>query len=250
VIAAGSLAAGTVTGGAGKSGGTSGTAYGSGIFIQGTDDLTLAPGAGQTLTIGGVIADMAGSGGTATALGALVIDGAGTVDLTVKNTFAGGITLGGGALVLGGTGAAGAGTITFAYDPSLEFTVANTPTNVVADFFPGATIDVLGFSATSSAYVSNVLTLTGSGGPVKLDIPGKALSNFVVTDAIINGTSVAVVTSSPTVVVTASTDVELNADILQADTLSQGTSVDYTINLTGNVTLTSDLAGESHLEFA
>ncbi len=101
-IEGGSLSGGSVTGGAGTGvtgfgslKGGNGSAYGSGIFIQGNQSITFAPPADQTLTIDDVIADQSGSGGTDAnaGAGALTVDGAGTVVLDATNTFTGGITL-------------------------------------------------------------------------------------------------------------------------------------------------------------
>ena len=108
VIQAGSLAAGTVTGGTGgtvtpPSGGSnysaaqmgnSGTFFGNGIFLNGNQSISFSPAAGQNLNISGVIADQTGSGGTGVNAGAgtIVVAGAGDVALSATNTFTGGST--------------------------------------------------------------------------------------------------------------------------------------------------------------
>ena len=91
-IGTGSLAAGSVTGGSGGmdsdgSAGNAGAGLGSGLFIQGDQTVTLAPGVGGSLTIGGVVADETGSQAQLAALqgsengaGALAIS-SGTVTL-------------------------------------------------------------------------------------------------------------------------------------------------------------------------
>ena len=115
-IEGGSLSGGSVTGGAGAgNAGGNGSAYGSGIFIQGDQSITFAPPADQTMTINDVIADQSGSGGTGTTAGAgaLIVNGPGTVVLDATNTFTGGITLEQGTLELAAAGAAGSGPITF-----------------------------------------------------------------------------------------------------------------------------------------
>src|SRR6056297_1694951 len=99
---------GSVTSGAGNSGGQNGSAAGSGLFLQ-NSGVTLASGAGETLSIADSIADDTGNGGNA---GSLTIDGAGTVELTGANTFSGGVTVAGGTFRLGSDTAAGTGTIT------------------------------------------------------------------------------------------------------------------------------------------
>ena len=199
IIQGGTLGAGTVTGGAGAVG-NNGEALGTGLFIQGTESITLAPATGQTLTVAGVVADQAGSGGTGTndTTGTLVLDGAGTVVLAAGNTstagsgggFAGTIVLANGTLDLTAPGAAGSGPINFDPDPTLMFTVANAPSaNPINDFFVGSTLDIVGFTAKHSFYSSPYLTLSnGSGGTVTLDIPGLNLSKLQLNGSIITTT--------------------------------------------------------------
>jgi autotransporter-associated beta strand protein len=86
--------------------------------------VSLAPAAGQTLTIGDVIADQTGSthqtsgtsadGTPLSGAGSLLIDGAGTVVLNAANTYTGGTILNGGTLEIDANGTAGAGAISFA----------------------------------------------------------------------------------------------------------------------------------------
>ena len=117
-IGAGTLAAGTVRGGVAGTGrsrnpGSAGSAYGNGLFMQGNQTVTVAPAAGQTLTISGVIADqngsVVGSGGQA----GLVVSGGGLVDLTAANTWTGGTILRGGTLELAKSTSEGSGPIVF-----------------------------------------------------------------------------------------------------------------------------------------
>jgi autotransporter-associated beta strand protein len=121
-------------------------AYGAGMFLQGDQTQTLAPGFGETLTIDGAIADETGShdpsGDTGSA--GLLLDGLGTVVLDAASTFTGGIALNAGTLVLGAHGAAGTGDIAFGTGdpPLLAFTIANAPTNTITGFSAGDTIDV------------------------------------------------------------------------------------------------------------
>ena len=185
IIQAGSLGVGTVEGGlsspyvSNKLGGT-GDAFGSGIFIQGDETVTLAASSDQpTLEVAGVIADEPGSiaGYTQDGAGALVIGG-GTVQLDADNTYTGGTTIGTAAtLVLDNPQAAGSGAIVF--DPgSLEFTAANAPANAITDFYAGDTIRIDGFTVAASSYSGGVLMLSGQGGPVDLTIPGLVLSDL------------------------------------------------------------------------
>jgi hypothetical protein len=153
-IEAGTLDAGKVTGGAGgksgKSVGGKGSADGTGIFLQGNETQTFAPGLGQLLSISGVIADQADNSG----LGAGTIDigGRGTVDLAATNAFSGGIVLNSGTLVLDAAGAAGTGEITFGtgHAPLLDFTIAHAPTNTITGFTFGETIDVTNLRTTAT----------------------------------------------------------------------------------------------------
>ncbi|WP_338830264.1 Ig-like domain-containing protein [Bradyrhizobium sp. 27S5] len=86
-----------VAGGTNGIGQASGSAYGSGIFIQGNNNLSFAPGSGETLTIANDIADQSGSGGTAAnaGTGGLAISGGGTVILGGNNTYTGYTTVSG-----------------------------------------------------------------------------------------------------------------------------------------------------------
>ena len=169
-IDSGSLGLGTVTGGTAGTGATDGHGYGSGLFIDGTQSVTFAPVADQTVTISGVIADMTGSSDPSglTGAGSLIMNGPGKLVLAADNTpgassdpehagFSGGITIENGTVDLAAAGAAGSGAITFQQamvDPSLEFTVANAPTNEIDGFrhrrqhpdrrFPGDIAELFG----------------------------------------------------------------------------------------------------------
>ena len=94
-IEGGGLSGGSVTPGSGDNGGANGQAFGSGIFLQGTETITFAPAKGATEQVFDVIADQTGSGGTGANAGAghLTLDGAGTLDLIAANTFTGGTTI-------------------------------------------------------------------------------------------------------------------------------------------------------------
>ncbi len=204
-IEGGSLTGGSATGGSGAGTAGGGAGYGSGIFIQGDQSITFAPAAGQTETVSDVIADMSGTNDPSgeTGAGSLIMDGAGTLVLAADNRpgssseadlagFTGGITLKSGTLVLAATGAAGSGAITFsppsAGDPTLEFTPATAPSNLIENFGAGDDIQIDGFVETSGTYWHDILTLHGTdaGGhstTVTLDMPGLAASNFAVAVA-------------------------------------------------------------------
>ncbi len=177
---------------------------GNGIFLQGNENVTFAPGAGLTDTVSGVIADEFGSGGGgvgATVKGSLTLDGPGTLVLAADNDvvtngvqttgFAGGITIENGTLDLTAAGAAGSGAITFsnasAIDPMLEFTVATAPTNAIDGFGAGDVLQIDDFLATSPAtYANGALTLHGTdhtgkvSETVTLNVPGLTLGHFQV----------------------------------------------------------------------
>jgi autotransporter-associated beta strand protein len=170
-ILGGSLGAGTVKGGTGPNPGSS---FGSGMFLQGNEEVTFAPAAGKTLTIAGVIADEAGSEASYSAVqGSVVIDGSGTVILEASNSFTGGVYIADGTLVLEAPSAAGGGDIVFTNnlvtDPKVSFTVADTPTEALVNFGAGDVLDVTDLSEASVAqkFVTDssgggTLTLTGT----------------------------------------------------------------------------------------
>jgi len=101
----------------GKAGGA-GSAFGAGMFLQGSGTLTFTPGAGQTQFISDSIADQTGSGGTGNNAGSwgLVLNGAGTLLLLgVHPTamhYSGGTAIASGTLELGFGGSV-AGNVTF-----------------------------------------------------------------------------------------------------------------------------------------
>ena len=166
----GLLSSGTVTGGTGAQ---DGGAYGSGIFIQGNETITLGAPVGTTLDVSGVIADQTGSGGkgVTAGTGAVVINGSGTVKLDAENTFVGGIVVESGTLDLAQAGAAGGGPIRF--DPGvLEFSPSTAPSNPIENFVAGDSIEITTFAFTHESYTGGVLTLDGAGGPVTLNVPG------------------------------------------------------------------------------
>jgi hypothetical protein len=156
-IESGSLGAGTVAGG---SGANAGSALGSDLFLQGDQWITLSPGIGTVVTISGAIDDEAGAQGT----GGLVLNGAGRVLLAgdaggAVSDYTGGTTIESGGLILGSAGAAGSGNIVFGGGdpPSLTFSTADAPTNTIAGFTFGDTIDItdLGISSGETLYLGN-----------------------------------------------------------------------------------------------
>jgi large repetitive protein len=160
-----------VIGGA-SAGAEAGSAYGSGIFVEGDKSLTFKPSTGVTQTIRDVIADQKGSEYVDPAqpgAGSLVLDGPGVLLLAAANTFTGGVRIEQGVLELGGAGSAGSGAITFTdgvehlkldFTPTNGFAFANTLTGVGA----GDTIDLEGLAwsagatATSAGATLNVVS--------------------------------------------------------------------------------------------
>ncbi len=144
ITAGGDLSGGGVQGGRGANyvagygeGGAPGSAFGSGIFVQGFDTLNFTPGSGQTLTIADAIADQSGSGGTGSNAGVagVVVNGPGTVVLGGDNTFSGGTTVKGAGAILSisaddNLGAASSG-LTLANGTELDFSGSFTLTHAI-----------------------------------------------------------------------------------------------------------------------
>ena len=114
-----------------------------------------------------------------------MVAGDGTVVLGGNNSFTGGLKITGGTLELASAHAAGSGAIVFdaPADPTLEFSLANVPTNEIDGFTTDDFIKIDGFTEQSGTYFQNHLVLTGtdaSGAPatVTLDMPGVLPSNF------------------------------------------------------------------------
>jgi hypothetical protein len=187
-IDGGTLADGSVAGGSGANPGNPGSYnYGTGIFLQGDETITLSATASQPLTISGVIADQTSAGGTGDNAGAghLDIAGTGTVTLDAHNTFVGGISIQSGTLVLAEATAAGGGAIKFAGSgdgPTLEFSANDAPSNPIENFGPGDSIVITGFQEAFAGYAGGHLLLNGSD-TVDLNLPGfTSISQFLIVD--------------------------------------------------------------------
>lgn len=164
---------GNVTGGTGFE---AGSAFGSGLFLQGSGSITFAPGAEDTQTIADDIADQTGSGGSGTyATGgpsctpgaatpcgsysgsgswSLVKAGSGTLILSGDNTYSGGTSINGGRLEITNANALGTGQVDIA-GATLLSNVAGTY-QLDNDF-----VFVTGQSSVFAAATGTAVQLTG-----------------------------------------------------------------------------------------
>jgi uncharacterized protein with beta-barrel porin domain len=100
----GTAASDSVTAGAGGGGiATGGSPFGKDIFIQGTNAITFAPGAGNTYTVVNDITDEAANGGNAANKGSVVVNGGGTLVLSGASNYSGTTTVSGATLVVNGS---------------------------------------------------------------------------------------------------------------------------------------------------
>ncbi|MEP9380214.1 Ig-like domain-containing protein [Aquabacter sp. CN5-332] len=164
----GAIDGGAVTAGlGGGDGAQNGSAFGSGLFLQGNQSLTFAPATGETFTISEVIADQAGSIATTTGAASLILDGLGTLALSAANTFTGGVTIKGGTLSLMNDTGAGSGAITFAMTAqgTLHLGADIDIDNIIKGFNTDDRLDLAGFGAGTTAFfdADNVLTVTYGG---------------------------------------------------------------------------------------
>ena len=162
-ISGGSLTGGNVAGGVGADQGfNDGSAFGTGIFLQGNENLVFAPATGQKTIISDVIADETGSlgGGVgATGKASLTLNGAGTLDLAVANSFSGGVTIDQGTLELGNSSAA-PGALSFTPGGGGTLLVDAGVTSIysgIKSFDSSNSFDLTGFNpATTRTIFSNV----------------------------------------------------------------------------------------------
>lgn len=204
VFAGGDVSGDIVTGGTGDTytfgmpyPDSKGSAFGSGIFLQGNEQVTLSASASQTLTIGDVIADQTGSthqtgltvaGDPLSGAGSLRIEGQGTVRLSAANTYVGGTSLAG-TLELAVPGAAGSGDIVF--DPrnlgraELDIDGTTMPSNSILAFAGADTIDLRGVRfdsadtlTVSTAHSLSTLTVSAGGMSYVLNLADLAFSVF------------------------------------------------------------------------
>ena len=159
----------TVTGGTGGTGaaGTAedGSAFGDGVFLQGSGTLTFNPDTGNTQTLANTITDQAGSGGTGS--WALTKNGAGTLTLSAANSYSGATNLSAGTLSLSGSGTLGnaAGALNLTGGTLDLGTTTQTRTGTIT--LNGATVSngtlsSSGTFETQSGTISAVLAGTGT----------------------------------------------------------------------------------------
>ena len=256
ISGAGGVSGGTVTGG---TGGTStvttasnGSAFGSGIFMQGTSPtLTFSPGSGQSYTISDVITDQTGSGGTAgnAGSGSIVKSGVGTLSFSGANGYTGGTTVTAGTLALSGAGTLGASTN--------ALTVSGGSVDL-----GGKSIAAGALTISSGSIANGTITPTSivaQGGTVSAALAGTMSLTKTGTDNLIlsgtNSYSGATVVSAGTLSVngdiTASSGVTVNSGgtlggngivgattIASGGTLAPGNSIG-TLAVNGNLTFTT-----------
>jgi uncharacterized protein with beta-barrel porin domain len=155
----------TVGGGTGGNGAGNGSAYGTGLFLQGNGTLTFQPGAGLSQTVSDAIADQTGSGGTGANAGswALSKGGDGTLLLSGANTYTGGTTVTGGLINFNAANNFGSGLVTL-NGGGLQWasgTATDISSRLAAIGGGGATFD------TNSNNVTFASALTGTGGITK-----------------------------------------------------------------------------------
>jgi autotransporter-associated beta strand protein len=252
-IDGGSLSGGSVTAGLGANGGTNGQAFGAGIFLQGNQNITFAPAAGMTETIGDVIADQSGSGGTEAnaGVGSLTLNGAGTLVLNAANTLTGGVTIDAGTLSLGNSAGAGSGAITFATGANATLALASgvNPANAIDGFSAGDSIDFQGVAYATGDYATFAGNASATGGTVSVNNSSGATIASINVDGTYapaqfvpsnDGTGHVLVTIPPsqTTYSNVSSASALSADIGIIDVESSGNGTNYVITLAAGQTLT------------
>ena len=225
--------------------GSNGSAFGTGIFIQGNQTVTFAPAANKTLTISDVITDQTANGGTGPNAGAgsLAVNGVGTVKLNAINTYTGGTTIEAGTLELSALGAAGTRAITFSASAA-TLTVDNAALasggagvltftgNTIKGFALGDAIDLSGATFSSAANpptlgAGNLLQFTENGTTYKVQFdPTQTFSTgFQLASDSGGGTQVSLVSGPADLSVTKTDGVT---------TVVPGTTDTYTFTVTNN----------------
>jgi hypothetical protein len=235
VLAGGALAGGQVAAGAGAGAGSAGMAYGAGVFFQGDNVVTLAPAAGDTLTIDNGIDDESGVSAFGTGGVAVQVDGPGRVVLAGSNAFSDPITLSGGVLELA-DGYANSG------DPDVAITGPGTLQLDDAALLDQVVITNLGTAGSVDLaflpYAAGQTPVVVDGGAgLQIGADGPVISGsfyegatYAATSDGSGGTRIAL---SDTTVYQVSSALELNQDLLTlALSPTAGTTV---IQLTANI---------------
>ena len=249
------------------SAGEDGSAYGSGIFIQadsGTQGITFASAAGETLSIAGAIADEQGVATTG-GRGRLIVTGGGTVKLSATdNKYTGGSTIeAGSTLEIANGSSAGKGSIVFNGAGTLQWDGTTFDVDAWITGFGGTDVlhltsiapaGVVTVGADNSAWVNGIpvtgtfaelrVVADGSGGsyveaPSTLDVSTEAELNQAI--AAIEGITAGSYTIRFTGDITEGTD--SGAPIYYGSQTLDAPSDLYAINLASGVTLTIDGAG-------
>ncbi|RFC64504.1 hypothetical protein DYI37_09420 [Fulvimarina endophytica] len=180
----GSISGGSVSAGAAGSGAQSGTAAGSGIYLQGSS-VVFAPGAGQTQTISDAIADDTGNGDNS---GTLTKSGDGTLTLSGTNTYTGSTTINAGELALNsvtGTALADTSAVTLANTSGAQLSVLRSETigTLSGGGTNGGNIVITGGETLTvnqtadTTYAGAMSETGGSGGFVKQGSGALSLTN-------------------------------------------------------------------------
>ena len=156
-----------IGGGSGAGKGSDGSAFRSGIFLQGNGTITFSPGIGQTATVSDVIADQTGSGGTGLTAGSwnLTKSGLGTLLLSGANTYSGGTIISGGTLAVSTNDNLGSasGGLTFG-GGTLQYLSSFDLARSITLNSGGGTFDTNSYSSTLSGNITGPGSLTKTGG--------------------------------------------------------------------------------------
>jgi autotransporter-associated beta strand protein len=257
-------------GSAGDASGMPGSAFGTGMFLQGNGTLAFSPGTNQTQTISDGIADQTGSGGTGDNAGAWTLSktGAGTLVLGGANTYSGGTTVTGGTLSISSSANLGAGgslalengtmlnygasgiysghLITVAGDPSFNVgsgQIVNENDQITNGATPG-TVEVTGggtlqLNNTANSY-SGGTTVTGNSTLIANDnaVLGNVSGGLTLGDATTGGTL-----ETLGIGITSGRDITLGAGGGTVQVDDSGGTTTLQGNITGDGKLTKTGAG-------